>query len=217
MKKVATLNQEQLRELFGETASSKGTIPAAIEKDFWICWTLMMLFEHDDLKKLFRFKGGTTLSKCFHVIDRFSEDIDLVLDWSVLTNEDPYEERTNTQQDRFNKRLNKLAAEYIATDLLPILNDIMQPPCVAEVDSSDEQIVNLKYPNVFSHEYLRPGIRLEIGPMGSMVPCSEYTIKAYAAENFPELFENSVVNVVSIVPERTFWEKVTILHDEAHR
>jgi hypothetical protein len=135
----------------------------------------------------------------------------------VLTDEDPYEGRSNTQQDIFNKKLNKLAEDYIGRDLLPILNGLMQPPCDARVDSYDGQTVIIQYPKLFSGTYLRPEIRLEIGPMSSMVPCSKYSIRPYAAEVFPEKFENSFANVVSIVPERTFWEKVTILHVEAHR
>ena len=62
---------------------------AVVEKDFWVCWTLKHLFEHPDLSKLMIFKGGTSLSKVFGLIDRFSEDIDLILDWRVVTDIDP--------------------------------------------------------------------------------------------------------------------------------
>lgn len=217
MNKVVTFTRKEREDLFSESAASKGMSPAAIEKDFWISWTLMKLFEDDQLKELLRFKGGTSLSKCFNIIERFSEDIDLVLDWSVLTEDDPYVQRSKTKQDKFNKHLNDLAVEYINTNLLPILYDLIKPFCVANIDKYDRQIVNIQYPNVFSAQYMRSEIRLEIGPMSSMDPCSEYSIQPYAANIFPKVFEKPSATVVSIVPERIFWEKVTILHAESYR
>ena len=98
MKEIADLNAQDRSELFNETARIKGIIPAAVEKDFWICWVLMRIYTHPRLSELLRFKGGTSLSKCFGVIERFSEDIDLILDWKALTQTDPTQERSNTQQ-----------------------------------------------------------------------------------------------------------------------
>ena len=217
MKKVANFNEKERQELFSESAALKGMSPAAIEKDFWICWMLMKLFEDNQLKKLLRFKGGTSLSKCFNIIDRFSEDIDLVLDWSVLTDEDPYADRSRTKQDRFNSHLNELAVEYIENELIPIFNDLIKPRCLAEIDILDKHTVNIKYPNIFPYDYLRPEIRLEIGPMSEMEPYEEYSIKSYAAESFPKIFKKDSATVLSIIPEKTFWEKVTILHAESYR
>jgi len=217
MKNVATFTKEDREDLFRQTSSLKRMSPAAIEKDFWICWMLMTIFEDDQLKELLRFKGGTSLSKCFNIIDRFSEDIDLVLDWSVLTEEDPHEERSRTKQDSFNENLNELAVNYIETELMPTINDLIEPVCLAKIDMLDKHTVNIKYPNIFPDEYLRSEIRLEIGPMSAMVPCKEYSIKSYAAESFPHIFKKQSATVVSIIPERTFWEKVTILHAESYR
>ena len=94
-----------------------------MEKDFWVCWILKKLFTDANLKDRMVFKGGTTLSKVFGLIDRFSEGIDLVLDWRLLGfgpgMEDPYQVfSSNTQQDRFNKQINAKAATYLAGELL---------------------------------------------------------------------------------------------------
>ena len=84
MDRVALFTAAQRRELFQETAARLGMSPAVVEKDFWVCWVLKQLFSKRDLKDRMVFKGGTTLSKVFGLIDRFSEDIDLVLDWQLL-------------------------------------------------------------------------------------------------------------------------------------
>jgi hypothetical protein len=87
----------------------------------------------------------------------------------------------------------------------------------AKVDENDPQVVNITYPAAFSEEYIRPEVRLEIGPLASWVPSAAHIIRPYAYDLYPELFENPECPVVAISAERTFWEKATILHQEAHR
>ena len=89
MDKVAGLPATQRSDLFSEAAARRGMTPAIVEKDFWVTWTLDKLFSHHELSRILMFKGGTSLSKVFGLIERFSEDIDLVLDWTILTGEDP--------------------------------------------------------------------------------------------------------------------------------
>ncbi len=101
MESVVRLSSAERRELFAETAVRKGMTPAIVEKDFWVCWTLGRLFAHPDLSRLLMFKGGTSLSKVFHLIERFSEDIDLILDWRVVVGEDdPLAERSRSFSSR---------------------------------------------------------------------------------------------------------------------
>jgi predicted nucleotidyltransferase component of viral defense system len=199
--------------------------PAIVEKDFWVCWILKLLFEEAALKNQMVFKGGTSLSKVFGLIDRFSEDIDLVLDWRLLGYEqeganDPYNAtQSKTQQSRSNQEMNAKAVAYIRDTLLSQLNDLFAPisGVVARIDEDDPHTVNVFYPAAFAEEYIRPAVRLEIGPLASWIPSSSHPIKAYAAEVFPEAFSNPDFEVVAIDAERTFWEKATILHQEAHR
>ena len=84
MKNVAILSNDERQELFRNTADKMGLHDAIIEKDFWVCYTLDYLFHRSKWKKCRAFKGGTSLSKAFHLIHRFSEDIDLILDWQVI-------------------------------------------------------------------------------------------------------------------------------------
>jgi predicted nucleotidyltransferase component of viral defense system len=225
MDRIAAGPSSDRRDLFRESASRLGMNPAIVEKDFWVCWILKLLFEEPALKNQMVFKGGTSLSKVFGLIDRFSEDIDLVLDWRLLGYEqagksDPYKAtQSKTQQSRYNEEMNARAVAYIRDTLLSQLNNFFAPisGVVARIDEDDPHTVNVFYPAAFEAEYIRPAVRLEIGPLASWVPSSSYKIKAYAAQAFPDAFSNPNFEVVAIDAERTFWEKATILHQEAHR
>jgi len=156
------------------------------------------------------------------LIDRFSEDIDLILDWRLLGygEDDPYQgSRSKTQQGRYNQERNARAAGYIRDTLLPQLDHLFSsvPGITAGLDDTDPHTVNVLYPAAFAAQYIRPAVRLEIGPLASWVPSSNRTITAYAAESFPDAFSDPVCAVIAIEAERTFWEKATILHQEAHR
>lgn len=84
MHKFAKLSQEERADVFIIVAKEKKMHPAIVEKDFWVCWTLDYLFSESKFKDSFAFKGGTSLSKGFDLIERFSEDIDLIFDWRLL-------------------------------------------------------------------------------------------------------------------------------------
>jgi hypothetical protein len=218
MESVARLSSTERRELFAETAVRKGMTPAIVEKDFWVCWTLGRLFAHPDLSRLLMFKGGTSLSKVFNLIDRFSEDIDLILDWRVVIGEDdPLADRSHTKQEALNKTIDAKAVDYIGGELLAMISQAADPICRCEVAADDLHALNVMYPAAFSDAYLRPEVRLEIGPLAAWMPYDHYRIQPYAAEVFPQLFKQADCAVQAIRAERTFWEKATILHHEAHR
>ena len=217
MEKTAQLTDIERKELFSETANIKSISPAIIEKDFWVCWTLKRIFEHQTLSKLLMFKGGTSLSKVFHLIERFSEDIDMILDWRLVSSQDPLEQLSKTKQDKLNKEINKHAIEYIADELLPLIQETIEPTCSCSIDNENPHNINIKYPSAFSDDYLRPEVLLEIGPLASWLPSDNYSIRPYAAEAFPDVIRQAECKVNAIKAERTFWEKATILHHEAYR
>jgi Nucleotidyl transferase AbiEii toxin, Type IV TA system len=224
MDKVANLSANQRQELFRETATQRGLNPAIVEKDFWVCWVLKQIFTDDRLKTQLVFKGGTSLSKVFGLIDRFSEDIDLILDWRLFgygegDQNPPHEFSSNTQRDRFCREVNQEAARYIAGTLVDNLNRLFSKCAgvAASIDATEPLTVNVAYPASYSEAYLRPEVRLEIGPLASWVPSHSHSIRPYAAEAFPSVFDAPLCPVVAIDAERTFWEKATILHQQAHR
>ncbi len=218
MESVARLSPAERRELFAETAVRKGMTPAIVEKDFWVCWSLGRLFAHPELSRLLMFKGGTSLSKVFNLIERFSEDIDLILDWRVVIGEDdPLAERSATKQEAMNKAIDAKAVDYIGGELLAMISQAVDPICRCDLADDDLHALNVMYPAAFSDVYLRPEVRLEIGPLAAWMPYDHYRIQPYAAEAFPQLFKQADCAVQAIRAERTFWEKATILHHEANR
>ncbi len=217
MNNIAKLSQKERQELFSETAKMMQTTSAIIEKDFWVVWILDKIFLDEKLNKILMFKGGTSLSKVFNLIGRFSEDIDLILDWNIVTNEDPNEQRSKTKQSKYNKKVNEKAKIYISDELLPTISELVAPLCSCKIDEDDAFNINVSYPTTFDDRYLRPEILLEIGPLASWLPYNSFEITSYAAKYFPEHFKKSKTYVNAIVASRTFWEKATILHQEANR
>ncbi len=221
---IAKSSDTDREVLFGNAADRAGiSNPAIVEKDFWVCFTLDYLFHKSPWPQSFIFKGGTSLSKAYHVIERFSEDIDLIMDWRLLGYgiHEPWEERSKTKQDKFNKKAVADASEFLTKTFAPQMEKDMSSMIGRAVsvkmdpDDKEQCTVNFFYPHVFNTNYLRQEIRLEIGPLAEWVPSHPVTISSTAAEQFPNTFKQSgtVVSVVDV--ERTFWEKVTILHKTA--
>ena len=218
MDKVANLSAKNRKELFSETANQMQTTPAIAEKDFWVVWTLDKIFADTRLNKILMFKGGTSLSKVFNLIGRFSEDIDLILNWREVTKENPEDKRTSkTKQAKFNEEVNTNAKIYIKNVLLPIVAQIISPLCSCRILQDKPFNINITYPASFEDAYLRPEILLEIGPLASWLPSGSFKISSYASQKFPDIFDKPLCRVNAIVAKRTFWEKATILHQEAHR
>ena len=222
MNRFLKLSGEEKREVFQAVSLSMGLRPDIVEKDFWVCFMLHHLFHDCKYKDAFVFKGGTSLSKAYHVIERFSEDIDIILDWRkiVSTEEDPWNDRSKTKQDQYNKLVNARAAVFYASDLVPCLNseleEILGSGQWVAVDENDEMVINFYYPQLFEVEYLRDKVRLEIGPLAEWLPSHVTDIQSFVSEKFPQLFDRKVTEILTIDVERTFWEKLTILHKMAN-
>ena len=217
MDRVARLPPQERSALFAETAARMRTTPAVAEKDFWVTWVLDRLFNDEELARQLIFKGGTSLSKVYRLIERFSEDIDLILDWRALSGEDPLGERSKAKQEKLNAAINEQAQAYIGGELLTHISSVVGHLCQCDIANDDPHVINLRYPASFPDRYLRPELRLEIGPLAAWLPHEEKLINSYAAEQFPQVFARRECAVRVIKAERTFWEKATILHHEAHR
>ena len=144
MKTVARLSAEDRSDLFRNTATQMQMSDAIVEKDFWVCFTLDYLFHRSPWKDSITFKGGTSLSKAYHLINRFSEDIDLILDWRILgySLNEPWEERSNTKQDTFNKEANKRAEVFLAHEFVPTVKENCPRKSIAE--NNGVQVGNLQ-------------------------------------------------------------------------
>ena len=215
LEKIAKIKPTERKNVFLEAASDIKINAAMIEKDFWVCWTLNRLFADNELSKLLCFKGGTSLSKVFKLIERFSEDIDLILNWDVVLKGRNIIQSSNTKQDLMNKKINAEAQIYISTILKAKIEKVINDICTIEVDSDDKNILKIQYPKGIDDKYILPYVKLEIGPLAAWTPNKILALKPYIdclnTLNIHDIF------VPTIVAERTFWEKVTILHREHYR
>jgi hypothetical protein len=216
-------------DLFAETAERKALPEAIVEKDFWVCWLLKQLFSVETLSKRLLFKGGTSLSKVFHAINRFSEDIDLAVDYTALgfTGErDPRrEDISKTKRAGILAEMMTECQRYIGGEFLTELKARCQQILGAPegwglaVSEQDPNVVRFHYPasNAKSLAYVVPQVVRELGTHAEFVPHDRFTIRSFAGEEFPELFADRDVGVVALLAKRTFWEKATILHAEYYR
>ena len=234
MDKVAVSDPSDRRALFSQTAATRGLANIIVEKDFWVCWTLKRLFEiQKGMGLTLVFKGGTSLSKAYDAIRRFSEDIDLSFDRADFGYEHDPEAGTPSGKE-MGRRIEAFVKElekHIANTLLPALRNSIEQhlgsPDVAswrlELDEDNPQCINFFYPTALSQsDYsdvgcIKPRVRLEFGARGDPWPTEERPIQPYAAEEFPDFFEEPSFYVTVLSAQRTFWEKATALHAEYHR
>lgn len=236
MDKVALLTTKDRAALFGESGAARGVANTIIEKDFWVCWTLKRLFglQGKDTGSLV-FKGGTSLSKAFNAIRRFSEDIDLSFDRADLGyTGDRNPEKEGLSRTKVNQLIQDLVSDverHIAEKLLPalrasVVEQLGEPTnddWSLEIDSTDAQTVDFHYPMAFPTAeyrgvgYITQRVKLEFGARGDPCPTEEKVIRPYSAEDFPDFFEDPDAVVTVLCACRTFWEKATALHAEAHR
>lgn len=231
MDTVAKSSRRDRTQLF-ETAEGKHAPRIAapiIEKDFWVCWTLHRLFTVLKFRPQLIFKGGTSLSKVFKVIDRFSEDVDLSIsrrDLGFAEARNP--EEAGISKNEAKRRLEGLVEECKLTVKGKLLQELRQDFATVlgesgwslDVDAGDPQTLVFAYPQsdiTAKLKYVRPAIRLEMGARSDDWPAVEAEITPYAAEDFPAVFAQPKCLVRTLSAERTFWEKATLLHAECHR
>lgn len=236
MDDVARLPADDRAALFGETGAGRGVADTIIEKDFWVCWSLRRLFGlPQGTTASLVFKGGTSLSKAFSAIRRFSEDIDLSFDRTELGytgDRDPEKEGISRKQAaRLIDDLVSDVERHIAEKLIPalraaIIEQLGEPTngeWSLEIDVGDAQTVNFHYPTALPADeyegmaYITPRVKFELGARGDPWPTEEKVIRPYAAEDYPDFFTNPDTSVIVLSSRRTFWEKATALHAEAHR
>ena len=228
MNKIARWDAARRADLFVETASQRGLSATIVEKDFWVCWTLKQIFTIDALREMLLFKGGTSLSKVFGAIERFSEDIDLAVDYRLLGfvgKRDPKAESiSRTKQTKLLSEMLEVCAGFIRTEFVHLLGARCREILGNEdwdlsIDEQDAHVVRFHYPRSLESipSYITPQVVLELGTHADFVPRESFLIRSFAAAAFTNLFEEPDVNVIALLAKRTFLEKVTILHAEYYR
>lgn len=245
MDKFATKPEQERRAILQEAASRRDLADIILEKDFWVCWTLKRLFSNPALSTYLTFKGGTSLSKAYALIERFSEDIDLTIGRTapfLVDGKNPMEDglssnerirRIDSLKSNAQLFVERVVLPALEADILAALGQTENWKVVLDTEDPDRQTILFYYPKVFAygtewdnatwdqaewdHEsYIRPHIKLEFGARGETEPNEIRTITPYAYEIFPDQFEEPACDVAVLGAERTFWEKATILHALHH-
>lgn len=214
-----------------DAALRRGTDPVILEKDFWVSWLLGLLFTLPDIAPHLVFKGGTSLSKVFGVIDRFSEDIDLCLvPEFVGADAAGFDELTSrVKRDAAVLEMQRLCADKAQTVVLPLLEQAIAQHLGAspagawlryelEADAKSP-IIYFGYPSGQrgGFAYLAREVKLELGTLTDQQPTEVHPVRPLLADAFPALFKDWACSVRALALRRTFWEKATILHAEFHR
>ena len=226
---VLAASEKDRRDLFVGAGNRLGTPEQNIEKDFWVCWALNALFnELEPGGPRLLFKGGTSLSKGYGLIERFSEDIDITVfreDIGQAASVRELEELSGKKRTARLDAIKNACQTYINGPLLERLQLLLRnaleaaqiAPDRARLESdpadADAQSLLLWYPTAAApgNDYIRRAIKIESGAKSALDPHSPLTVKPYIAEDLPAL-DLAVKNVTTVDPSRTFWDKVVILH-----
>lgn len=229
--KFLSVSQADQTLAYQNAALTLKTEAVILEKDFWVSWLLGVLFTLPEVAPHLVFKGGTSLSKVFGVIDRFSEDIDLCLvpefvgadaaAFDALTSRGKRDAAVMEMQALCSAK----AQEVLMPALEAAIGKVLGSPATGawlrfEMDADAKSpIVYFAYPSTQGggFDYLRREVKLELGTLTDQQPTGRYSIKPLLADAFPRLFDGWACSVTALELERTFWEKATILHAEFHR
>ena len=217
------------RDVFLSAAARLGTPEQNIEKDFWVTWTLDVLFNGLPVgHPRFLFKGGTSLSKAYGLISRFSEDIDITVFREDLGQAASVPELENMSRKKREARLDAIkdaCRDYIQHTLANQFTEIVQevlaqlnirpnaPGIAVDPDDPDGQSLLFWYPTVTTGhgDYIRPAVKIESGAKSALDPHEELSTVPYISEEVPRL-RLAAAGVATVVAERTFWDKIVILH-----
>ncbi len=197
---------------------------AVLEKDVWVCWALQALFSLPDNKDL-AFKGGTTLSKVFNLIQRFSEDIDVTIDYrSLRLSRDPLDGTlTASQKKKITDDLREQTNEYVSGTLKPHLEIKLQNAIAPDEQGSvqlgkEEGSLEVRYPSALNEgrTYIPERVLIEFGGRNTTQPKAPHDLHPYL-KAFTQDLDFPIATVQVLSPKRTFWEKVTLIHAELGR
>lgn len=217
------LPADERRLYFEQAAVRRNVSPVLLEKDFWVCWLLGILFESEFASSLV-FKGGTSLSKVFGAIERFSEDIDLSLSPEFLGL--PQAGISRNQANKWMKKAEAECGQAVQKRIAPALEQAVSAILgmgtwfeFMKDEATDSPVLLFHYPSTqpAGFEYLKRSVKLEFGSLTDQQPTGRHGVRPLVADIVADAFPDWRCDVVALELERSFWEKATILHTEYYR
>lgn len=217
------LSEEQRRTTLAEAEANSGITAKAIEKDWWVTLTLKALFT-SALKDHLTFKGGTSLSKCWKVISRFSEDIDLALAPEAFNMN--YEETPSRSYVKRLKRAGcKFTSEILRTELEKRLTamgipqnmvDVVAEDVRQDMPDTDPQVILVRYPSLYNPiHYIADEVKIEVTVRSLKTPFTRRDVQSLLNEYYPNpVYGENPFSVLAVEARKTFLEKAFLLHEE---
>lgn len=227
-----TLTPQRRALAFEQAATQRALDAVIIEKEFWVCWLLGVLFGEPELAPHLVFKGGTSLAKVFGVIDRFSEDVDLSVSPAFVgADAQAFDALTSrTRRDAAVAEMQRLCSIKVQETITPLLEAAIRAALgpragrgnwlTFELDAQAQSpILYFHYPTTKTTglSYVTRAVKLELGSLTDQQPVGWHTIHPWVSLEFPAVFADWHCQVVALELGRSFWEKATILHAEYHR
>ncbi|MBG7631297.1 MAG: nucleotidyl transferase AbiEii/AbiGii toxin family protein [Bacteroidetes bacterium] len=217
MENFIKLNKKDKLNIFNQTSERSGLPSSAVEKDWWVTLSLNIIFSLPYSNHIV-FKGGTSLSKAWNLIERFSEDIDLVIDRKHLGFEG---ELSKTQVSK----LRKASCSFIGSEFYKDINNALIKLGIQDYElvaqetkntDTDPLIIELRYESLTEQsDYLRPRVLIEVGARSLMEPVENKAIISIVSKEFHKLsFAETEIMIPVVSPKRTFLEKIFLLHEE---
>jgi Nucleotidyl transferase AbiEii toxin, Type IV TA system len=210
------LSADERLEALVQAADASGRPPHMLEKDVWVVWSLRHLFAAPYAPHLV-FKGGTSLSKAYGVIQRFSDDVDLTYDIRAIA-EDLIGDAgvplpaSKSQEKKWSKVIHARLADWVTIDVVPLLQqDLERHGLPARAWAEGDRVLINYTPLVSGTGYVPPAVMLEFGARSTGEPCELRSVHCDAAAHLRGTeFPEATPQVMRA--ERTFWEKATAIH-----
>ncbi len=197
-----------------------------IEKDWWVTAVLRAMYCLPYAQHL-SFKGGTSLSKCWHLIDRFSEDIDIAIDREYLGF------NGTLSKTQVNDKLRRATCSFVRETMQHDIAEQLYKSGIAKdkfhvnvditpISTTDPETININYDSVLTFSigvenglYVLPKVKVEVSGRSMSEPVNEVALDSMIDQVYPKApFAESKFNVRAVLPERTFLEKIFLLHEE---
>jgi hypothetical protein len=209
------LSREDRLEALGVAATASGRPAHLLEKDVWVVWALQGLFT-SPLGNHLVFKGGTSLSKGYNVIERFSEDIDLTYDIRQLIPDlakgDAPMPANRSQASKWTEAVRQKLGGWAKDQVLPVLQTHLKNTGVAVTFVPEGSTIHVAYdPLAERPDYVPARVTLEFGARSTGEPAEERSITCDAAPHVRQLTLPTAKPRI-MLPKRTFWEKATAVH-----
>lgn len=214
------LTDNDRRDIIDYVSGKTGFLRNVVEKDWWVTSVLRAIFSLPYADNV-SFKGGTNLSKCWSLIQRMSEDIDIGVSreffgFGGVLSKNQISDKLRRASCSFVRNIMRSDVEKALVAQGISLGTITVTVQETKVSTVDPETIYVAYQSLYgSNGYVLPKVKIEVSGRSMTEPVSKVSVRSYISENLPKLtFQDNPVEVNAVIPQRTFLEKLFLLHEE---